>query len=295
MKKARHPTIPLGRAVVWIFLSVLMVSGLAWMGWLYYLHLKELRYQDKQYAITAIVQTTSQSEGLNTGYFAELLGLSVDRPSNLYQFDTKEGTQTLLACPLIKKAVIKKILPQTLYIDYLMRTPAAYVGDYTNTALDREGILFPFNPFYTPKRIPILFLGLQDVEKGWGDSLEGHEGLKLAFEMMDFMRTIKGLETVALKKIDVSQAFAESYGQRQIILLVEESLDIIKEGKPAIVLKPVFLRLNVDEYQKCLMSYSHLRSYLRTQVEESIDTNKQTLEPAIVDLRIRQLAFLKNL
>ncbi len=41
-----------------------------------------------------------------------------------------------------------------------MRTPYAYIGEFANTAIDKEGYLFPFRPFFTPKNLPILYIGL---------------------------------------------------------------------------------------------------------------------------------------
>ena len=86
--------------------------------------------------------------------------------------------------PLIKKASIKKIPPGTLYIEYQMRVPLAYLGDYTNTALDEEGYLFPFSPFFTPKKLPIIYLGLQQDDAQWGMTLKQDQRLQLAFDLL---------------------------------------------------------------------------------------------------------------
>ena len=93
---------PFSRSLIWILVSTLLISGSAFMGWLYFLHVKERRLHDDQYRIVAIIQSTPQADALKTLYLAELLGLSLDRPINLYQFNAKEAAQTLLSHPLIK-------------------------------------------------------------------------------------------------------------------------------------------------------------------------------------------------
>ena len=154
------------------------------MGWLYFLHLKERRMQDDQYRIVAIVQSTPQADSLKTAYLAEILDLSLDRPANLYQFDSDEGVLTLLSNSLIKEASIRKIHPGTLLISYQMRTPVAYVGEYANTVIDEEGVLFPFRPFFTPKRLPVLYLGIDDEKCKWGNCLKEEPSLKTAFSIL---------------------------------------------------------------------------------------------------------------
>ena len=104
--------IPLSRAILLILVTILLVSGVAFMGWLYFLQVRERRLNDEQYQIVAIIQSTPQGDVLKTAYLAELLDLSMDHPINLYQFDVKKGIKTLLANPLIKSASIKKILPE---------------------------------------------------------------------------------------------------------------------------------------------------------------------------------------
>lgn len=268
--------IPLNKALLWILGSTLLISGTAFMGWLYYLHNKERRLQDDQYKIAAIVQSTAQSDSLKTNYLAEVLGLSIDKPINLYQFNAYEGEKSLLANPLIKEVSIKKILPGALLIHYEMRTPIAYLGEYTNTFLDKEGVLFPFRPFFTPKRLPILHLGTGDWK--WGYSLKNEPALKLATSILtqfDQLRQDKFL----IKQLDVSHAFADSYGQRQVILVLEEKGSDWNSNSP-----PIYLRLNPEDFQQGLNNFQTLQTKLLE--------NKQEIE--WVDLRISHLAFIKR-
>ena len=264
---------PTSRGVLWILLSTLLVSGTAFMAWLYMLHEREIKRKDEQYKILAIVQSTSGPSALKTAYLAELLGLSIDKPVNLFQFDSHEGVQTLLKNPLIKDASIKKILPGTLYVHYQMRNPKAYVGDFLNTAIDEEGILFPFRPFFTPKNLPTLYLGLKDNYL-WGASLAAHENLLIAFSLLE---QCAQLQPFRLKCIDVAGLQSESYGKRQIIMTLE------KQSSPL-----VYLRLSKDNNKNFLKFFHQLSSYLH---EKKLYTKAKSLT---IDFRIPQLAFLKD-
>jgi hypothetical protein len=260
---------PFSRSLLWILLTTLVVSGSGLMGTLYYMHIRELRLQDKQYHIVALVQNCLQSEPLKTSYLAQLLGLSLDKPVNLYQFDTQEGEQKLLTCPLIKEASIQKIRPGALYIKYQVRVPIAHLGDYSNTAIDSEGYLIPFQPFFTPKRLPVLFLGVEGV---WGKKLE-QDRLDLA---LYFLKKLEGLDQgfTYVKQVDISNAFADSYGQRQIVVLLTSMVNN----------KSYFLRLNPNEYSQ------NLKDFLLLKSKMNFNPKSQT----IIDFRIPQLAFIKE-
>lgn len=293
MFRANSPEeIPFNRACLWILVSTLLVSGSAFMGWLYYQHAKEKRLQDEQYRIVAIVQSCSQQEGLKTGYLAELLELSLDQPINLYLFDLRAAEKKLLACPLIKSVFIQKIRPGTLYIRYEMRTPVAYVGDFSNTAVDVEGCLFPFRPFFTPKKLPVVYLGLAEGDGKWGSCLVNQDRLKLAFDLLTFFKESHASD-LQIKQIDVSEAYADSYGQRQIVVVLEEGLDI-----PSKVVGQAFLlRLNTEYYKQNIANFFSLQTMLNEQKKEKLPIKKRG-HPAdrhvIVDLRIPHLAFIKQ-
>ncbi len=267
---------PLNRALLWIFISILTISGTACMGWLYYLNGRERRLRDEQYRIVALVQRVSQGEALKSIYLAELLNLSLDRPINLYAFNLKEAKKKLQACPLIKRAKVKKILPGTLYIDYEVRTPVAYLGDIANTVIDEEGILFPFRPFFTPKCLPILYLGREKEEPyRWGNCLKEAPLLQLAWSVLKQFEELLG-KKFYLRQLDIAQAFAESEGKRQIILVLEE------RAKPA---HTVFLRLNVDDEGQSLANFQTLQGHL---FNDSFPSKQVT-----IDMRLPQLAFIK--
>lgn len=295
--------LPLNEALFWILLSTLFVSGTAGLGLLYFQYIKEMHAQDDTYRIVAIVQTTPEPEALKTIYLAELLELSVDQPTNLYRFNTKEARRRLLASPLIKEAFVKKIRPGTVYVDYVVRKPIAFLTDYTNTVMDAEGVLFPYKPFFTPKKLPEVYLGIQQpIDQAplnpWGRPVQGKQ-MELALSLLQHLNANYCSETISVRRIDVSKAYAPSCGQRQIVVELENQLIKESNNQLTTTLCSHILRLSTDSYLQGLANYAVLRDHLRQQqdlkphVEAPLpDTVRK--ETKIFDLRLSQLAFISN-
>jgi len=256
----------LKRAFLWVLLSVLAVSGTSTFGWLYYLHWKESLISNTRYTIRVIAQTSPPGTHLDSEFFAEVLGLSRDHPTNLYAFHVKEGERRLKSHPLIKQVHIRHVPPETLHIDYEVRTPIAYLGDFVNVALDDERVMIPFQPFFTPKNLPKLYLGLNQ-EAVWGERLADPR-LQLA---EDILKALQDLG-ISVKTLDLSRMFAASYGSREIIAAVEETT------------------LHQRIYRTLRLSHLHplgsIEAYTiyRDQFQDA--TSK------IIDLRIKDLAFI---
>jgi hypothetical protein len=251
------------------------------------------RGRNEKYKITAIVQTGPVKEALKTTYLAELLGLSAAAPEPLYGFNLKKGEAKLRACPLIKEARLKRVPPSSLLVDYEVRRPIAYVGDYENTAIDEEGSLFPVAPFLTPKRLPEIYLGLPEFVT-WRLPLN-HPRLSLAFELLHLFEESAWKENFRILRIDVSNAFAETLGRREIVLMTEEELLV---GSKVCVF-PKLLRLPVKGYQKQLANFQGLReslieSYQKQLKPEYLKHQVTKFESRIIDLRIAKLAFIEN-
>lgn len=279
--------IAVSRAVLWILLSTLFISGSVLMGWLYYLHVRELRLNDDQYRIVAIIQRTPHNDSLKTAYLAEQLNLSLNRPVNLYQFNVKEARETLSNNPLIQEVTVKKILPGTLYIDYILRSPVAFIGDFTNTAVDADGNLFPFRPFFTPKRLPSFILGLSEEECRWGNCISEHPSLQVAFDLMAQRHCLER-EGYEIQRIDLTELESESYGRRQIVVVLGlPSHSVISKSEVA---GTVILRLSVDQPHQDLINFLTLQDYLLRKDQKSLAKDR----PVVIDLRMPHLAFIKS-
>lgn len=277
------------------------------LGYFFWMKSKKENLKDRAYQITAIIQTGPEREVLKTSYLAELLELSVDIPTNIYAFDIKKGEEKLLASPLIESAQIKKILPNILYIDYEVRKPVAWLGDYQNVAIDKEGYLFPMVPFFSPKELPEIYLGLPPF--GEAEDSKGRRGglwktplqnqyLSLAFEILQFLEGSPWKEGLRIKRIDVSNAFSPSLGTREIVIFTEEDLVLHQGDKSFCCIFPKMLRLSPKEYVQQMNNFFSLRKSMledyRKQIASASPPPTGRFSSRIVDLRIPHLAFVEN-
>lgn len=290
--------VPIKTAMLWLLLSTLLVSGTAALALLYYNHVKDLYANDDTYRIMAIVQATPDKEALNTAYLAELLSLSIDRPSNLYRFNSKEARKKLLASPLFRNVSVKKIRPGMIYVDYELRKPIAFLVDYTNTAIDEEWVTLPFKPFFSPKRLPEVYLGVTDLcEKSpitggtWGSTLQGQR-VELAKKVYQQIMSSQISENTHLRRIDVSKAFAPSCGQRQIVVVFEEQIMSLKEQKPILINSQRILRLHAENYEEGLSNYFAMLKHLVPQVAATEEKPVVEAPPYVIDLRLPGLAYI---
>ena len=273
-----HERIPLRRAIAYILLSILIVTGGTTFTVGYYRQKIAAKKQDPAYDIEALLQTTPGKESLKTIYLAELLGLSIDQPTNLYNFNTKEAKRRLLSLRAVSEVQVKKIPPSTIYVDYTLRQPIAFLGDVSNTALDHSGTLFPFTPFYTPKRLPKVYLGT-NVPFAWGDKLRGPHA-QLAFELLSLLNELAEGQDLVVKEIDVSHAFSPSYGQRHIAVVIDEYYS----DTSGYTTQTRTLRLSPKHIAEGITNYAKMRTHL----------NENISKEAVIDLRIPRLAFLAD-
>lgn len=287
----------LRQAIQWILLSIVFFTGMPALGLMYYHYVKAQRANDPKYQIVALVQTCSQKEPLKTAYLAELLDLSLDEPTNLFRFNSNEAKRRLQACPLIKDARVKRISPGTVYVDYDLREPIAVLGEWTNAAIDENGVVFPIKPFFTPKKLPELILGFRQTEVFlWGKTIDSRR-VDLAVDLIRLLNNTCCNAYRSVSKVDVSKAYARSYGQREVIIVFDTWIEKEAEGKQVLIQQPHVLRLSTQDYQQELANYLALSAHLRDQELKVAVDNSQNLirlEPKIIDLRIPHLGFIKG-
>jgi len=287
--------LPLKKAIAAILITTLMITGGAFFCFSLYQYILDQRAHQDDYLIEAIVQTGPEKEQLKTLALAEFLGLSMDKPLNLYLFNSKEAEKTLKKHPLIKYARVKKVSPAIIYIDYAIRKPVAFLGDYSNTALDEEGTAIPFKPFFSPKKLTTIYLGIKR-EEIWGEDLRG-EHLSLAYAI------IKQLEQVSdggiqLQSIDLRKAYAKSYGNREIVLKMMDHFYASNQGRSTLVQCPTYLRMTEQILNQWLEYYLKLRETVLVKRVERLPITAAALStnlpPLVIDLRVDNLAFLSQ-
>lgn len=254
--------LPLVEALMWIVGSCLISTGVFHLCLKSYTREQYLRKYSPKYCLSRIVQTGPQKEVLSTTYLAELMAVAKDPPTQVADFNPKYAQKKLLLSPVIKEAFVKVIEPDTIYVDYTVRDPVAILDDFENTALDEESICFPLFPFFSPKKLPHIRLGISHIQ--WKEPILDQK-LTLAFSILKFSSKLP----FTLKTIDVEQAFAQTLGTRGIVMIIED------EGFERI------LRLNTKEYEQNLSNYLQLRE-------------EMPQKPYTIDLRLSQLAFLKE-
>lgn len=205
--------------------------------------------------IKVIAQTGPLKEGLKTDYLAELLDLSSDHPKCL---EIEEVEKTLLKSPMIKTVSASYLNPETLYIDYTVRTPSFILLDIENRALDDEGIAIPLTPYFTPKKLPELYLGLQKPEEF--TQVYSQKKRHLTHKLQQIL-------SPDLVRVDLSHVEESSLGKEEIVVVV----------KPKD--KYHYLRLPTKGFEKQLSHYLSLKE----KIEE---------EELIIDLRLSDLAYL---
>lgn len=257
-------------------LSIIVVSLFCVTGGGTYLVKKKQNRPPIVY-IDSIVQTSLQKGALKTTYLAELMGLSIDKPQTVHTFNVTEARESLLKSHIIKEATVELFPPYTVYVDYTIRQPIALLGNYENIAFDEEGALFPFHPFFPPKKLPLIyFKEFFPVSK---------KDLNLALTLLKSIT-----DKLPIIRIDLSRLEAKSFGRQEIVILTEE--EVIRDDNHYIF--PILLRLTKKNYAKELGAYLELR-------ERLLDEGCAALTPAmpschfpmkIIDLRVQNLAFI---
>lgn len=289
-QKKLDKILPLPVALLWIVSSTLVISGS------FHFVLKNgpiAAGKEKKVVIdtiTSMIQTGPQKEALRSEYLAELIGLSVDRPKKTSQFSVINAEKALLASPVIQHAKVKVIKPSTVYINYTVRQPIARLYDFDNTALDKEGVPLPIYPFFPPKHLPELYLGI-NAPFSWNVPIGSHR-LSFAFDVLKRLNFVDK-DSFRVKRIDVSKLEENSLGRREIVVVLEN----MQSTEPG--LDPVFslhyLRLSPKNYAQELGNYLQLRENLLSKELQSLKQRQEAKAlQTIIDLRLTRLAYIEN-
>jgi hypothetical protein len=282
------PQMPLLHSILWIVGSCLVCSGVSYKLLQNY---KNKTGKKPSQVVSYIVQTGFQKEALHSDYLAELLELSMDEPKLLASLDEKKAQQKLLSSPVIQEASFKKIEPNMVYIDYTVRRPLGWAADFINTAIDKDGYLFPVYPFFSPKKLPEIYLGTLGVQEALQEKTPSFEiPLKgkytdLAFEVLDLMQQ-EGKDQFRVKKVDVSAAFAPTLGKREIVVTLENELQGVE------LYSVHFLRLSTKQFAKEIINYISLRPHLIEMDQQEALVGNRKFQERVIDLRVSQLAFI---
>jgi hypothetical protein len=175
----------------------------------------------------------------------------------------------------------------------------AYLADYDNVVIDREGYPFPCTPFFSPKNLPEIYLGLspfgvspEDPEKPcvqWCSPLKG-KYFDLALDVLSYVTDAAVSDYFNVTWIDVSRAFSLSCGTREIVLITKDTLFLNNE-KHSI---PRLLRLSTRNYTQELGNYLKLREQLVEEDRRQLGLLGANIPERIIAFRIPNLAFVED-
>ncbi len=252
-----------------LFLSILIVNGLAGAGlYIYHVSLK------KRLSEWTVRQILERGKGeLPPGFLAEALELSQDQPVPWDSFNTKEAEKKLEGYPFFKKVKVRKIEPNAVLVDYVLRIPIAKVADLVNYAIDQEGVIFPLEPYYSAKRLPSIRFGQKVTQK---KALE-------AFSLIDEIKTVETPPRIWL--IDMTESESNRLGKRQIVALLEEHY----AHHNSIQKQPLLLQLAADDPIEAVERWKRMRELLKNRrIESEVVDNKVV----VIDLRHLGKAYI---
>ncbi len=245
-----------------VAISSFIVSGSGIASYSIYRSIKRMQACDTKAHIQAIIQTGPAYAPFPNGYLAEALQLSADTPTHLELYDLQSAQERIFATGVIRTLELKKIKPNLLWIDYSPRAPLIFLGDVTNTVMDESGHFFPFAPFFSPRKLPSLYLGKLAPTPLWGAQLDQKYLEQILFIM-------SALDKENIESIDLSQIEASSSGKRELVVSLKNK---------------VILRLTPTQKGKQLERYSQLRRVLE----------QKQIHPLVIDLRVSNIALIQE-
>lgn len=275
--KNRKAILPISLCIIFISFICMVISG-------YHLLHTYWTVRDPQGSvISTIVQSSPEKNTLQTDFFAELLSLSQDSSVLSKKFDLEKANRLVKSFPIMKECNIH-LDRDTLYIDYELRQPVAYLGNFCNVAIDKEGVLFPISPFFSIKRLPLIYIHdseLAGVDNIWGRQITS-ESMKIALDIIKHTLEVGFQEKFLVRQIDVSSLSSDSYAKREIILIVELMESHAAKYLPAY---SHILRLNPKKPLRGIDQYLILK-------KELVSTD--LISKRIFDLRLPDLAFIRS-
>jgi len=244
-----------------ITLSLVLFSFLTLLCWFYFLHYQEIRKKDPRYQVVAIALKSLGPSTLPSSFFAEVLELSTDQPTPLFDFSTDWAEQQLLLTPYLTQVRVERIKPSVIFIEYQAREAVARVGNYSLAAIDRDGVLFPYLPYTNYSHLPEVYFDLVN-EPEWGGVL-AKKDLQLFLNIEQRLQNLG----VQIERLDLSRLEVPTLGRREILLTVQDAASNYT------------LRLPPQELDSALERYGLLKEHL-TESDETID------------LRLTDLAYI---
>lgn len=218
--------------------------------------------------LTTLIQKTPTIQTLSPRFFSNYLGLNpCGKNIDIRKLDITKINKKLKQFPIFKNIHAEFTKDKELLLSYHLRNPCYLLKDYSNCAIDEEGYVIPLNPYYSPKKLPYLYIGI--AELSWSQSYH----IDLAHQVVDFFINHK-IDQLSIAMIDLSRMRSNIKSHHEVIVTVE-FLD-----------KVHYLRLNPANIEKALTRYVSL--FKETELRDKILGN------AVFDARIQKFSTLKS-
>lgn len=219
--------------------------------------------------LTTLIQKTSFSTPLSPRFFSDYLMLNPNgKWLELSKLDEKKIEQKLKEFPIFEKIQAHIIRTGELEIAYDLKKTQFLLADFTNLAIDPKGFIFPLKPFFPPKKIPQVYLGIQKVD--W----KIKNNIKKALEIQAFLEQILD-DGIEIELIDLAKQEHPVASLKQIVVTL--NYQGIKH----------YLRLSPDHLEKALLRY--LALYKEKDLTEFVS------QSLVFDARFKKFATLKIL
>lgn len=145
---------------------------------------------------------------------------------NIFSIDLKKQSRLILSEHIYyKKVRLIRVMPDQIYVDYVSRSPLAYIKLSRVYCIDDEMFLFPLPKEYMPFDLPVI----SGIEKKLfalkGSRVYNSPELRSALDLIKEAKSTKALAGFKLRKVDLSQSD---------MILVYISTDPAAASKPSV-------------------------------------------------------------
>lgn len=269
------------RTVLRELTRIVVFSACLWgafgAAWWWHHRQHQARQSDERFLIKRLAVRPVTADRLPLSVLSELLEVDGQKPLSLFAISTDQARCRLMRCPALADARVWKLLPGTLGVEYMLRTPVATLAGLKNVGIDEDGKLFFLFPLYAPKRLPTLVLPLKPVKT----LSEGQKAVRnlhetaIALKLLERLNEIGGPRHMVVDSIDVTNMPHPNVFRREVVVVVSSLFS--KDQR-------LYIRMNLKHLLHSLDILPKLFDQLM----------KGAFRSGTIDLRFEQTAILKG-
>jgi hypothetical protein len=223
--------------------------------------------ETKAIALKTLVQKTSFSSPISPRFFSDYLHLCPKGKSlEISKLDEKKIEKKLREFPIFQKVQAHISSRGELEVAYDLKKPHFLLLDFSNLAIDPNGYVFPLKPFFSPKKLTQVYLGISQVD--WNHKNNVESALKIQSLLDENLQELVDIET-----IDLSGLKVQATSLKHIVVTIS-----YKNTKH-------YLRLSQEGLEKGVLCYISL--FKENNLNEFLQSN------LIFDARFKKFATLK--